>query len=218
MADINKEQESQEVNIWPGRFIVRAKVERWPHNGGIYRDVGLQLFKVDMAEEEIRSLLEPLGFKPDKEDTEYLYLMSYAEDTFSEEQADKLIAYLEGHKGTQAWKEPAEKPEPNDPEDNTIRWAGISSISYGSREGHYPLYKEDSYNLDFKAEAYYDTRDEEYLEPTPEAKLRSDILEAVSMMNIEELQNLKEYLENQELKEYVAKKLLEEFGGKDGRE
>ncbi len=194
MTESNSWKESQEEGIWPGRYLVKAKVKAWSHNGVIYRNVGLKLFRADMEEDEIRSLLEPLGFKPDKEDTEYLYLMSYAEDTFSEEQADKLIAYLEGHDGTQAWKEPAEKPEPNDPEDedNVIRWAGISAIVSGMRQGHYPLYKEDSYNLDFKAEAYYDTRD---IEPTPEDNLLDYIEEAISAMDIEELQELKEYLD-----------------------
>lgn len=189
----NRTTEDSQSELWPGRYTVAAVVERWPHRGYIYKDVWLSLFQVDMTPEEARALLEPLGFTPDMEDIDdidYAYTVSYVEATFSEQQADKLIAYLESHTGTKAEKKPAEKPYPG----AQPGYAGIQSISYGSMEGHYPLHEEEDYNLAFKAEAYYSVEDAEYIGRTSEGELRQEIDKAISLMDADELDELQEWI------------------------
>jgi hypothetical protein len=181
--------QKEERELWPGRYTVEAVVERWPHREDIYKDVWLSLFQVDMTPEEARALLEPLGFTPDMEDRDYAYTVSYVEATFSEQQADKLIAYLESHNGTKAEKKPAKKPYPGS------QLAGIAAMAYGSMEGHYPLHEEEGYNLTFKTKAYYSVDDAECIGRTSEAELRHEIDEAISLMDADELDELQEWID-----------------------
>jgi hypothetical protein len=187
----NSRTEDSQRELWPGRYTVEAVVERWPHREYIYKDVWLGLFQVDMTPEEARALLEPLGFTPDMEDRDYAYTVSYVEATFSEQQADKLIAFLESHSGTKAEKKPAEKPYPG----AQHGLAGIQAMAYGSLEGHYPLHEEEDYNLAFKAEAYYSVDDAECIGRTSEAELRHEIDEAISLMDADELDELQEWID-----------------------
>ena len=134
--------------LWPGRYTVVAKVEEMPHRGNKYKDVWLMLFREEMSEEEVKALLEPLGVTPKVE--MYQYLVSQAEETFTEQQADELIAYLETYNGTKATKKPAKKPENG--------YMGVGAIAVGGGQEFYMLSTEPHYNLSFKAWAYYDVR------------------------------------------------------------
>jgi hypothetical protein len=138
----------QDRELWPGRCRVFAKVDIvFPGDSedDIYKDTWMELFQPDIPEDELTALLEPLGFYPDMDG--YDYIVSQAEDTFSEEQADELIAHLETHPGTKTWKRPAYKPE--------NRYLGVSYRA----DGHvcYDFSMEASYSLDFKAIARYFT-------------------------------------------------------------
>ncbi len=183
----NLKDGQEERELWPGRYYVKAAVDEWSHRGGIYEDVYLNLFQSQMPEEEAKALLEPLGFTSEMED--YLYIVSQAEQTFTEQQADELIAYLEAHKGTDAWKEPAEKPVENG--------IGFGAIPVGGPQDCYMLYKEDGYNLSFRAEAYYDVRGAEYLGRSRSALdgLKEQIDINTRHMSQEELERLIAYLE-----------------------
>lgn len=190
MTDDNSKQEGQEVSVWPGRYWIRAKVERWPHKGGIYGGVELKLFQVDISEQEVKALLEPLGLIYDMENEEYPYIKSQVAETFTEEQADQLIAWLEEIKdGVKAWKDPALKPGGEG--------MGVGAIAVGVGDGFYMMDHMDGYDLPFKVWAYYDLDSSEYLyqEPTPEDRLRDDIRKAVSMMPLEALQKLRKWMD-----------------------
>lgn len=165
----------EEMELWPGRYTVSAD----------YPDGYMKLFQPEMTDEEARELLEPLGFTPEDEE-EYLYIKSQAEETFTEEQADKLIAFMESFKDTKAEKKPAHKPKAG--------YAGVGSLAVGGGDGFYMLDKADDYDLDFKAWAYYDTSSKEPQKPTPEDELRHGIREAIASMSLESLQELRKWL------------------------
>ena len=175
MTDKEDMQEVQPAELWPGRYYVDAD----------YPDGKMRLFQPEMEEEEVRELLEPLGFTPDN--LNYLYIKSQAEETFTEEQADKVIAFMESFKDTKAEKRPALKP--------TEAGLGVGALPVGGGDGFYMLDKADEYDLDFKVWAYYDIRREELLKPTPEEKLRASIYEAIPDMSLEALQELKNWLD-----------------------
>ena len=175
MTDREDNQEVQPAELWPGRYYVDAD----------YPDGKMRLFQPEMEEEEVRELLEPYGFTPDN--LNYLYIKSQAEETFTEEQADKLIAFMESFKDTKAEKVPALKP--------TEGGIGVGALPVGGGDGFYMLDKADEYDLDFKVWAYYDIRREELLKPTPEEKLRASIYEAIPDMSLEALQELKNWLD-----------------------
>ena len=155
------ESDQPKGNLWSGRYWVHAIVERWPDRGLIWKDQRLDLFQ-ELSEEECKALLEPLGFASDMDRGEYLNLVSQVKDTFTEEQADELIAYLEGHKsvGTKAWKAPAPKPE--------IGFLGITALPIGGHDDIYRLCDEPNYDLSFKAQAYFDRLGGEIIEPDPD--------------------------------------------------
>ena len=172
MTDKEDMQEVQPAELWPGRYYVDAD----------YPDGKMRLFQPEMEEEEVRELLEPYGFTPDN--LNYLYIKSQAEETFTEEEADKLIAFMESFKDTKAEKVPALKP--------TEGGIGVGALPVGGWDGFYMLDRMDNYDLPFKAWAYYDMRN---YEPTPEAELRASIYETISKMSLESLQELKKWLE-----------------------
>ena len=175
MTDREDKQEGQEAELWLGRYKVRA----------YYPDGEMWLYRADMTEEEARELLEPLGLNPCDEKNPYI--QSLAEETFTEEEADKLIAFMESFKDTKAEKVPALKP--------TEGGIGVGALPVGGGDGFYMLDKADEYDLDFKVWAYYDIRREELLKPTPEEKLRASIYEAIPDMSLEALQELKNWLD-----------------------
>jgi len=203
MAEDNSKQEGQEVSVWPGRYWIKVTVKRWPHGGGIYREVDLLPFRPDVSEEEARTLLEPLGYKHDMEDRDYAYAISQAVETFTEEEADRLISWLVERIGVKAWKEPALKPREG--------FVGVGTIAVGGSDGFYMLDKIEGYDLPFRVWAYYDIDDAEYLMPESSAdleaylkrkaidRLKSYIDTDIKDLTLADLQELKEYLD-QEIK------------------
>ena len=139
MTDKEDMQEVQPAELWPGRYYVEAN----------YPDGYMMLFQPEMTEEEARELLEPYGLKTP-------YAKSIAEETFTEEQADKVIAFMESFKGTKAEKRPALKP--------TEAGLGVGALPVGGDDGFFMLDKTDEYDLPFKVWAYF----KESLESTPE--------------------------------------------------
>lgn len=139
MTDREDREEVQPAELWPGRYYVEAN----------YPDGYMMLFRTDMTDEEARELLEPYGLKTP-------YAKSIAEETFTEEQADKLVAFMESFKGTKAEKRPALKP--------TEAGLGVGALPVGGDDGFFMLDKMDEYDLPFKVWAYF----KESLESTPE--------------------------------------------------
>lgn len=137
----------EEKMIWPGRFRVMAKVDQWKHEGQIYQDQIMTLFQVEMDENESTPLLEAIGFTPEKDNEDYPYLLSQVEETFTEKQADQLIAFLETLEDTTAWKEPAHKPIKGH--------AGAGAMRVGGSSDFYMFTEYDGYRLGFKAWGYY---------------------------------------------------------------
>jgi len=172
MTDREDKQEGQEAELWLGRYKVRA----------YYPDGEMWLYRADMTEEEARELLEPLGLNPCDEKNPYI--KGLAEETFTEEEADKVIAFMDSFKDTKAEKRPAVKP--------TEGSIGAGDYPAGGWDGFYILHAQEGYDLPFKVEAYYDMRN---YEPTPEAELRASIYETISKMSLESLQELKKWLE-----------------------
>ncbi|NLH79194.1 MAG: hypothetical protein GX465_19425 [Acidobacteria bacterium] len=175
MTDREDREEVKPAELWPGRYMVTAD----------YPDGYMVLFQPEMTDEEARELLEPYGFTP--EDENYLYIKSQAEETFTEEQADKLIAFMESFKDTKAEKKPAYEPKEG--------YAGVGSMAVGGGDGFYMLDKADEYDLDFKVWAYYDTSSKEPLKSTPEDELRQGIRETMASMRLESLQELRKWLD-----------------------
>jgi len=166
MSEQNHLSESKQPkrDLWLGRFWVYAIVQRWSDRGYIWKDQRLDLFQY-MSDEESGALLESLGFASDMDRGEYLYLVSQVLDTFTEEQADELIAYLENHRsaGTKAWKESATKPH--------IGAIGITAVPIGGHDDIYTLCDEPNYDLRFKAEAYFERYGVEIIEPDPDCPI-----------------------------------------------
>ena len=93
------------------------------------------------------SIEESLGYPITFEDDQDCYKFSIIEDTFSEQQADELIAYLNTFECFHASKEQAFKPK--DPLAGT-RVGPISSDDFERR-----FYLQEGYPLDFKVIGYY---------------------------------------------------------------
>lgn len=210
MTEDNSKQEGQEVSVWPGRYYVEATLGQLTHRGHIYKDVLLQLFRSDMSKEEKMTLLEPLGFTQEvKADP---YFTSQVEETFSEDQADQLINWLVKLETDEvkAWKRPAEKPKEG--------YMGITAIPMGGLQDSYILDKIEGYDLDFKAEAYFNLEVSEYLEPDPGAKL-TEYLEKTALGRLKEQIDFNiQYIsqaEVQELKEYLDHKIKNREEGHD---
>jgi hypothetical protein len=177
-------QEEQE--LWPGRYRAGAKVDNWKHRGHIYEDQIMTLFQVDMGDEEAKALLEPFGFTPEKDGEDYPYLVSQVEETFTEDQADELIAYLETLEGTTAWKKPAYKPIKGH--------AGAGAMAVGGNTDFYMFTEYDNYSLDFKAWGYYRV-DYQEARPAPETILKREIQAMISDLSPDELQTVKAWLD-----------------------
>ena len=166
MTDREDMEEVKPAELWPGRYYVDAN----------YPDGYMMLFRTDMTDEEARELLEPYGLQTP-------YAKSLAEETFTEEQADKLIAFMESFKDTKAEKRPALKP--------TEAGLGVGALPVGGDDGFYTLDGADGYGLDIKVEAYYKIS----LKPTPEDELRQGIRETMASMSLESLQELRKWLD-----------------------
>jgi hypothetical protein len=179
-------RESQDKKeLLPGRYRVGAKVDYWKHKGHIYEDQIMTLFQIEMDDDEAGTLLESLGFTPEKDGENYPYLVSQIEETFTEDQADQLIAFLEKNEGTTAWKKPAYKP--------IIGHAGAGSMKVGGSSDFYMFTEFDNYSLDFKAWGYYRVRFEE-VGPASES-LESRLEDLVSGLTLEQIQEVRNWID-----------------------
>lgn len=199
--DKNNLKDGQERELWPGRYYVDADIDKLMHRGHIYKDVLIQLFQTGISEEEIKALLEPLGFNPDMED--YDYVVSQAEETFTEEQADELIAYLEKEEGITARKTQAYKPADG--------FMGIGANPVGGDTAWIQLSDFEDYSLSFDVWAYYDIRRAEYLKPSPEVeeeqlkqRVRMKVTRDIKSLSLEELDELQDWLDDKKAAERQA--------------
>jgi hypothetical protein len=142
-----------------------------------------------MTEEELKELLEPLGFTSEMEN--YLYICSYAEETFSIEQAQELLLYLESE-GVSARIRVATKP------DKDI--IGFGALPVGGETDFLLISEMENYNLSFKVNAYIDFRQAELSVYSPEyivQKIKS-LTEKYSEEQFQKLKELlQEYVENE---------------------
>jgi hypothetical protein len=131
--------------LWPGRYTVKAEITYRDRKGKV-STMHVIHFQPEMDDEEVKALLVPLGYAPGAK--EYRYLASQARDTFSQEQAEALVAYLNRRKGTTASMKPAQIPLP--------ALMGASAVpllpSFRDRSV-YKLHLEAGYDLNFKVEA-----------------------------------------------------------------
>ena len=175
--------------IWPGRFTVHAIVNHFPFDGYIYENVKLGLFRTDMSDEEAMLLfLEDLCLDPDGP-----YMLSNAFDTFTKQQAEELVKYLENYPETKAYMEPATIP--------SVRQCGVSALPYGE---HIDFRKAPDYNLDFTVSAFFDV--EHCEQQTPEIddgffgfmrrKAALGLINELSEKGIDVLPMLEEMLKN----------------------
>lgn len=131
--------------IWPGRFLVRADISYRDRRG---KSSTLQVihFQPDMTEKEAGDLLDLLGISPNTK--ELRNLVSQTRDTFSNEQAEALVAYLHKRRGTRAYAKPAYVPLPDQ-----MGASAIPNLPSLRDRTVYKLYLEPGYDLDFRVEA-----------------------------------------------------------------
>lgn len=129
---------------WPERFNVRAEVRYQQRRGARTGVMQVIAFQPEMAEDEVRTLLEPLGYTP--QSPGYRHLAGQARDTFSLPQAEALAAYLSMRAGTTPCILPASLPLP------VLLGASEVPSLPSFRDGIiYRLYTERGYDLPFKA-------------------------------------------------------------------
>jgi hypothetical protein len=148
---------SKERELWPGRYYVFAIVKKFEDIGNIYKNVLFTIFQNEMPEDEAISLLKPFGFTPD--DEYWMYEKSYAEETFSAEQANELIPFLEGYRDTKAYLKPASKPSPKHGE----ILSGVGCLAVGGGSEFYMFSNTPGYSLSIKVWGYYDLRQCKYV-------------------------------------------------------
>ncbi len=129
---------------WPGRYNVRAEVIYHQRRGARSGVMQVIAFQPEMTDDEVCSLLGPLGYTP--ESPGFQHLAGQARDTFSLPQAEALVAYLSQRTGTTAHMLPANLPLP------VLMGASEIPSLPSFRDGIvYRLYTERGYNLPFKA-------------------------------------------------------------------
>lgn len=131
--------------LWTGRYTVKAEVTYRDRKGKI-STLHVIHFQPEMGDEEVTALLRPFGYTP--EIKQFRYLASQARDTFSLEQAEALVAYLNRHKGTTAYLRTAGIPLPA-----LMGASAIPLLSSFRDRSVYKLHLEAGYDLDFKVEA-----------------------------------------------------------------
>ncbi len=132
-------------NTWTGRFNVRARIAYHSRRGksGVMQII---TYQPAMTEEESRALLGEIGINPDA--TGWTLFVSQAKDTFSSEQADALVAYMNTREGTTAYREEALMPR-----HGQIGASAVPTLP-SFRDGLvYRLFTERGYSLPFKVEA-----------------------------------------------------------------
>lgn len=145
-ASPNEENSGKILNQpWPGRFQVRAEVS-YRDRRGKTASMHIITFQPEMLEEEIAALLAPLGYIPGV--AGYNRIASQAKDTFSQEQVEQLLTYLETRRGTKARMQQAPLPTP------TLIGASAIPALPSFRDGTvYCIYLEPGYKLPFKVES-----------------------------------------------------------------
>ena len=130
---------------WPGRFIVRAEINYRDRRG---RQSSMQVttFQRELTREQVDALLLPLGFDPVM--SGYHFLVSQARDTYSQEEAEALVAYLNTRKGTSAFMKTANLPTPN-----VMGASAIPSLPSFKDGAIYRYYTEPGYPLSFRVES-----------------------------------------------------------------
>ncbi len=136
---------SEDRPIWSGRYQVRAEITYRDRRG---KPSTLQVihFQPDMTEDEAVTLLDPLGIT--RETKDFHNIVSQARDTFSSDQAEALVVYLNKRKGTRAYVKPAYVPIPG-----LIGASAIPLLPSMRDRSVYKLYLEPGYDLDFRVEA-----------------------------------------------------------------
>ncbi len=132
-------------NLWPGRFHVKAEIT-YRDRRGKPASMHVIFYRPEISAEEAAVLLKPLGFKPGTRG--YKRLVSQVQDTFSEQQAQQLQAYLEKRRGTKVRITPAVLPSPEQVGASAL--PGLPSFRDGSS---YRVYTEPGYSLAFKVES-----------------------------------------------------------------
>jgi hypothetical protein len=129
---------------WPGRYFVGAVVE-----GFRYKDSSFKVkMKMSMKDSiDYASIEESLGYLTFEDDEDWNKFSIIEELTFSEQQADELIAYLNSFECFHASKEQAFKPK--DP----LNWYE-SMIPISSDDFERRFYLQEGYPLDFKVIGY----------------------------------------------------------------
>lgn len=126
---------------WQDRYYVYLETEEYRG----YKDVHFMLFRVDMPEELIASLLKPLGLDPKSE--ENIYIPSLVEQTFSLKHVTRLIDYFGNWDRTKIIVRLADKP--------SSHRVGVGAIPVGGMEDFYMFSDMEGYPLNFKVWGYY---------------------------------------------------------------
>lgn len=146
MDTLQTTQSKNEEIIWEGRYLVSAMAEEYKG----HKDVRFSIFQDEMSEGEIQALLEPFG-------ETNLYLASYVDMTFTNEQAEQIKKYLEANNpDVTVTINPASIPG---------KFMSVSVLPVGGPQDFYMFYKADGYALDYKILGYYDLRQHEQLQP-----------------------------------------------------
>jgi hypothetical protein len=129
---------------WPGRYFVWAEVEGYRHEDSSYKVSMIMSMKdsVDYAELE-----EILAYSQCRNRGFSYYHASLKELTFSQQQADDLVAYLNSFECFNAWKELAFTPAAYD------KFLENDPTKYGDYKRTF--YQEEGYPLDFKVIGSY---------------------------------------------------------------
>ncbi len=137
--------ESTGRQTWTGRYNVRAVVSYRDRKGrsGLMQVITFQPF---LSKLEALNLLESLDIHADMEGM--MYYLSQVRDTFTMEQADLLVSYLNQRKGNQGVMRPANLPVPN-----LMGASAIPNLPSFRDRSIYKLYLEPGYCLEFKVSA-----------------------------------------------------------------
>ncbi|NMD31213.1 MAG: hypothetical protein GYA80_05815 [Chloroflexi bacterium] len=130
---------------WDGRFTVRAEISYRDRKGkpAIMQVITFQPF---MAKTDAMRLLEPFGISNATEG--WRYYLSQVRDTFSLEQAEPLVDYLNHRRRTKASLRLAFVPVAN-----LMGASAIPSLPSFRDRSVYKLYLEPGYPLEFKVSA-----------------------------------------------------------------
>jgi hypothetical protein len=133
--------------IWPNRFRVRAKLNQVYHKGFLYENLTFNFYRVNISEEEAKSLLTPLGFTHDMSNENYLGLVSQVKGSFSEDETIELMKYLNSIHSSNVYREQENQPE--------LGYVGIHELATPKNFGFFNYFDLRGYPLDFDVAAFY---------------------------------------------------------------